>query len=170
MVLILLLALFLIVPEGFMDEDAGAVVLGFLIAIVGPFTLRVLCAAGSLVFRIDKNLRAHAPLEGSESAHPAALLEGKSANTGFSILDYRAERFLTRVIRVCYVVVVLLIGLLAFVLVVPGGIMDGDIEAVASGLVFAVLGPISLRIMPEAGVILGRVDEYFEVLVKLDRR
>ena len=168
MVLIPLLALFFIVPEGFMDEDTGAVVFGFLIAIVGPITLGVLCAAGTLVCRIDKNLRALAPLEGSESRNPAASLE--VADTGFNGLEYRAGRFLNRVIRVCYVVVVTLIGLLAFALVVPGGILDGDNEAVALGLVFAILGPISLRIMCEAGVIVARADEGFEVLVKLERR
>ncbi len=168
MVLIPLLALFFIVPEGFMDEDTGAVVFGFLIAIVGPITLGVLCAAGTLVYRIDKNLRALAPLEGSESRNPAASLE--VADTGFNGLEYRAGRFLNRVIRVCYVVVVTLIGLLAFALVVPGGILDGDNEAVALGLVFAILGPISLRIMCEAGVIVARADEGFEVLAKLERR
>ncbi len=77
---------------------------------------------------------------------------------------FRFKRFLTnRRIRVFYVVGLVLIGLLTLFLVFPEGIMDEDLGAVVVGLVLGILGPISLRLVCERGIIIGRIDEHLKM-------
>ena len=164
LVLIGLLAFFFVFPEGIMDGDVAAVVLGLVIGILGPIPLRLACERGIILGRIDEHLEMLAKLESPEG-EPARLPNRKSAKMGFNLFDIRFEHILTSgVSGAFYVIGMVVIGLLALILVVSG-IVDGDAEAVALGLVLGILGPISSRLTYERRVILGRVDERLAFVV-----
>ncbi len=164
LVVIGLLTLFLVFPEGIMDGDVAAVVVGLVIGILGPIPLRLACERGIILGRIDEHLEMLAKLKRPEG-EPARLPDRKSTKMGFNLFDIRFEHVLTSGLSgAFYVVGTVLIGLLALILVVSG-IVDGDYEAVALGLVLGILGPISSRLTYERRVILGRVDERLAFVV-----
>ncbi len=163
LVLIGLLTLFLVFPEGIMDEDLGAVVVGLVLGILGPISLRLVCERGIIIGRIDEHLKMLAKLESPEG-EPGRLPDRKRAKISFNLFDFRFERFLSGGLSgAFYVVGTVLIGLLALILVVTG-IVDGDAEAVALGLVLGILGPISWRLAYERRIILGRIGEHLRIL------
>ncbi len=164
LVLIALLTLFFVFPEGIMDGDVGAVVAGLVLGILLPIPLRLACERGIILGRIDEHLEMLAKLESPEG-EPARLPDRKSAKVGFNLFDIRFEHFITSGLSgAFYLVGTFLIGLLGLVLVVSG-IVEGDYEAVALGLVLGILGPISSRLTYERRVILGRVDERLAFVV-----
>ncbi len=79
LVVIGLLTLFLVFPEGIMDGDGGAVVVGLVIGILGPIPLRLACERGIILGRIDEHLALVDPNR-QELPPPTGLIEGSASD------------------------------------------------------------------------------------------